>query len=350
MKKTAIIYSPKYLEHNPGRGHPESPERLRVIMDELDKSKILENEEIEVLAPEIAKEEDLMLVHRPDYIELVKKVCSRGGGLLDLGDTVVSPKSFEAAIYAVGGAKRAVDLVLNKEFRNAFAFVRPPGHHALPYAACGFCLFNNIAIAASHLMRKYGMEKILILDIDAHHGNGTQEIFYDTNKVLYISLHQDPRGFPGVGFPDEVGKGEGEGFTVNIPFPFRTTDEFYLEAFNEIVIPIIEQYSPDFTMLSVGFDGHYTDPVASLWLSANVYVHIFREIYKLFNGKFIAVLEGGYSLEWIGRIAVAVVSLMAGLDFKLEDEPQHANERVRSRAKEFLDKVREIQSTFWRLS
>ena len=350
MKRTAIIYSPIYLEHNPGRGHPESAERLKVIMDELEKSGILQNERIEVLAPEPAREEDLLMTHRPDYIELVKQVCNRGGGLLDLGDTVASPKSFEAAVYAVGGAKKAVDLVMKEEFKNAFAFVRPPGHHALPYAACGFCIFNNIAIAARHLIREYGIKKVLILDIDAHHGNGTQEIFYDTDKVLYMSLHQDPRGFPGVGFPDEAGKGEGEGFTVNIPFPFRTTDEFYLKAFNEIAIPIIKQYSPEFTLMSVGFDGHYTDPVASLWLSANVYIHIFKEVYKFSNGRFVAVLEGGYSLEWIGKIAAAVVSVMAELEYGLEDEPQQASERVRNRAFEFLNEVKRVQSKFWKLS
>ena len=350
MKRTAIIYSPIYLEHNPGKGHPESAERLRAIMSELEKSGILQNERTAVLTPEPAREEDLLMTHRPDYIELVKQVCNRGGGLLDLGDTVVSPKSFEAAVYAVGGAKKAVDSVMKEEFKNAFAFVRPPGHHALPYAACGFCIFNNIAIAARHLIQEYGIKKVLILDIDAHHGNGTQEIFYDTDKVLYMSLHQDPRGFPGVGFPDETGKGEGEGFTVNIPFPFRTTDEFYLKAFNEIAIPIIKQYSPEFTLMSVGFDGHYTDPVASLWLSANVYIHIFKEVYKLSNGRFIAVLEGGYSLGWIGKIAAAVVSVMAELEYELEDEPQQASERVRNRAFEFLNEVKRVQSKFWKLS
>jgi len=350
MEKTAIIYSPKYLEHNPGRGHPESAERLKAIMNELEKSEVLKNGQVEVLAPEPAEEKDLMLVHKSDYIELVKKMCSRGGGLLDLGDTIVSRESFEAAVYAVGGAKMAADLVINGDFKNIFAFVRPPGHHALPYAACGFCIFNNIAIAAKHLIQNYNVEKILILDIDAHHGNGTQEVFYETDKVLYMSLHQDPRGFPGVGFPDEVGKDEGEGFTVNIPFPFRTTDEIYLEAFNEIAVPIIRQYSPQFTLMSVGFDCHYTDPVASLWLSANAYIHIFKEIYKLTHGRFVAILEGGYSLEWIGKMAAAAVSIMAGLDYKLEDQPPATSERVRNRAKDFLDEVRRVQSAYWNLS
>lgn len=351
MKKTAIIYSPKYLEHNPGRGHPESAERLRVIMAELEKSGILNSGKVEVLAPEPAEEKDLLLVHRADYIRLVEKVCRRGGGLLDLGDTVASPESYTSAIYAVGGAKKAVDLVMKGEFENAFAFVRPPGHHALAYAACGFCIFNNIAIAAKYLLQDYGLERILILDIDAHHGNGTQEIFYETNKVLYMSLHQDPRGFPGVGFPDEVGKGEGEGFTVNIPFPFRTTDEFYLKAFNEIALPIIEQYSPQFILMSVGFDCHYTDPVASLWLSANIYTYIFEKMYEISKGKFVAVLEGGYSLQWIGKIAAATVSIMAGLDYKIKDKvPAVASERVMKRVEEFLREVKKVQSSYWRIN
>jgi len=354
MKKTAIIYSPKYLEHNPGRGHPESAERLKVIMDELERSGITKSENCEVVSPEPADEKEILLVHRPDYVKLVKEICNHGGGLLDLGDTVASSKSFEAAVYAVGGAKKAIELIAKGEFENAFAFVRPPGHHALPYAACGFCIFNNIAVAAKLLLQNYNLERVLILDVDAHHGNGTQEIFYDTNKVLYVSLHQDPRGFPGVGFPDEVGKGEGVGYTVNVPFPFRTTDEIYLGAFNEIVVPIIEQYSPQFILMSVGFDAHYTDPVASLSLSANVYVYIFQKMLELAktycDRRLVAILEGGYSLNWIGKMASAVVSEMAGLDYRIEDEAPVASERVRKMAEDFLREVREVQSGYWRIN
>jgi len=353
MKKTAIIYSPKYLEHNPGRGHPESAERLKVIMNNLERNGITRNENCEVVAPEPAQESEILLVHRPDYFKLVKEICNHGGGLLDLGDTVASPKSFEAALYAVGGAEKAVKLVVEGKFENAFAFVRPPGHHALPYAACGFCIFNNIAVAAKLLLQNYGLEKILILDIDAHHGNGTQEIFYDTSKVLYVSLHQDPRGFPGVGFADEVGKDEGIGYTVNVPLPFRTTDEIYLRAFDEIVVPIVEQYSPQFILMSVGFDGHYTDPVASLSLSANVYVYVFRKTLELAknycNKRLVAVLEGGYSLNWIGKMASAVVSEMAGLRYHIEDKGPVASERVKKRAEEFLGEVRRTQSVYWRI-
>lgn len=235
---TALFYSPKFLEHDPGPDHPETPSRLKVIVDELSRSNLLRTEKCEYVEPRPARLEDLELVHERDYIKLVEKTCVSGGGLLDLGDTVVGPRSCEAATLAVGALIDAVNLVLDGKARNAFALVRPPGHHAGPYYALGFCLFNNVAVAASYLLRRRNLERVLILDIDAHHGNGTQEIFYNSNKVLYISLHEDPEGFPGTGFVDEIGEGEGIGYTVNVPFPFRAGDAVYERAFDEVVVPI----------------------------------------------------------------------------------------------------------------
>ena len=185
--KTAIIFTPKYLEHDTGRDHPESPTRLRVIREELEKSGLLETGRCSIVKPKPARLEDVELVHDPEYIDLVKRFCQSGGGLLDLGDTVVSPKSCEVALLSAGGAIEAVRLVAAGKFQNAFAVVRPPGHHAGPYYALGFCIFNNAAVAANYLFRYFGLKRILILDIDAHHGNGTQEVFYNSNKVLYMS-------------------------------------------------------------------------------------------------------------------------------------------------------------------
>jgi len=353
VAKTALIYSPKYLDHNPGLGHPESPRRLRVIMDELNRSDLLEKGNCKIVEPEPANIKEVELVHESDHIQLVKECSERGGGLLDLGDTVVGPKSFDVALLAVGGALKAVDLVMTGKFQNAFALIRPPGHHAGPYYAMGFCLFNNVAIAASHLLKDFNIDRVLILDVDSHHGNGTQEIFYQTNKVLYVSLHHDPRGFPGTGFIDEIGKGKGLGYKVNIPLPFRVNDEIYLQAVDQIAIPIISQFKPQFILVSAGFDGHYTDPVGGLSLSASGYLETFKRTLdlasKLCEGKLVTVLEGGYSLNFLGKITTAVVAEMAGIPYFIQDKGPVASSMLRKQAEKVMREVRNIQSSFWNL-
>lgn len=353
MSKTAIIYSQKYLDHDPGRGHPESPRRLRVIIDELNRNDLFKKRNCTLVEPKSANIKEVQLVHKSDHIQLVKESSERGGGLLDLGDTVVGPKSFEVALLAVGGTLKAVDLVMAEKFQNAFALVRPPGHHAGPYYAMGFCLFNNIAIAAAHLLKNFNLDRVLILDIDSHHGNGTQEIFYQTKKVLYISLHHDPRGFPGTGFVDETGKGEGLGYNVNIPFPFRIDDQTYLQAIDQIVIPIVSQFKPQFILVSAGFDGHYTDPVGGLSLSASGYLETFRKTLNLASrfceGKLVTVLEGGYGLNFLGKIITAVVAEMAGTPYPIQDKGPVASSVLRKKAEKVIREVRKIQSSFWNL-
>ena len=353
MSRTAVLYTPKYLNHNPGPNHPESPKRLEAIMEELNRSGLLETGKCSLIEPKRARIDDLKLVHESDYIQLVEGYCASGGGLLDLGDTTVSPKSFETALFAVGGALEAVSLVMDERFENAFALVRPPGHHAGPYYAMGFCLFNNIAVAATHLLKEYRLDRVLIVDIDAHHGNGTQEIFYDTNKVLYISLHQDPTGFPGTGFTDETGNEDGLGYTVNIPFPFGTNDRMYLKAFNQIVVPIIQQYKPQIILVSLGFDGHYTDPVASLSLSAPCYLETFSNMLDLASqfckGKLVAVLEGGYSLNYVGKMSAAIVAKMEEVPHAFQDKAPAAGAKVRKQAQNIMKEIRSIQSSFWNL-
>ena len=353
MPRTAVLYTPKYLNHKPGPHHPESPKRLKAIMEELNRSGLLETGKCSLIEPKRASIDDLKLVHEPDYIQLVGEYCASGGGLLDLGDTTVSPKSFETALFAVGGALEAVSLVMDERFENAFALVRPPGHHAGPNYAMGFCLFNNIAIAATHLLKEYGHDRVLILDTDAHHGNATQEIFYDTNKVLYISLHQDPTGFPGTGFTDETGNEDGLGYTVNLPFPFGTDDQIYLKAFNQIAVPIVQQYRPQIILVSLGFDGHYTDPVASLSLSASCYLETFSNMLNLASqfckGKLVAVLEGGYSLNYIGKIAAAIVAKMEEVPYAFQDKAPATGAKVRKQAENIMKEIRSIQTSFWDL-
>ncbi len=354
MTKTAVVSSPKYLNHKTGLRHPESPSRLRVIMRELNKSGILSNEKCSLVEPEIASINNLELVHDTDYIQLVQQICRSGGGLLDLGDTVVSPESYEVACLAVGGTLKAVETVMAEKFRNAFALVRPPGHHAGPYYAMGFCVFNNIAVAATHLLTNFNLDRVLILDIDAHHGNGTQEIFYRSDKVLYISLHEDPSEFPLTGFAEETGKDEGLGYTVNIPLPFGTNDRIYLRAFNEVVVPIITQYKPQFILVSTGFDNHHTDPVADLSLSAFSYVKIFDAILesasKFCKGKLVAALEGGYSLRVLGKMASAVTARMAEIPYSIQDKRPGAVPKTRKKGEKMIKKVKRTQSSFWNIS
>jgi len=354
MSKTAVIFSPKYYQHNPGRGHPESAKRFRIIANELKRGTLSTSKNWQLVEPEKAHIEDVELVHDIEYIKFVKAVCRSGGGYLDLRDTVASSESFEVALYAVGGTLKAVNLVMEGKFNNAFAMVRPPGHHAEKFRACGFCIFNNIAIAAENLLKKFSLKRLLILDIDAHHGNGTQETFYETNKVLYISLHQDPRSFPGTGFIDEIGEGEGLGYNVNIPLPFRTSDLIYLKAVKEIVTPIITQYKPQFVLVSAGLDGHYTDSVASLSLSALCYQKVYEIIVNLASevcqGKLVSVLEGGYSLKFVGKIAAAAIAKMSKTPYALNDKVSMPKERVKRQGEKIIEEVKKVQKAFWNIN
>ena len=353
MNKTAVVFSPKYYQHNPGRDHPESAKRLGAIVNELERGRLSKSKNWQFVAPEKACIEDVELVHDIEYIKFVETLCRSGGGLLDLEDTVASTESFEVALYAVGGTLKAVNLVMEKKFENAFALVRPPGHHAEKFCAKGFCIFNNIAIAAKYLLKKFNLQRILILDIDAHHGNGTQEAFYENNKVLYMSLHQDPRVFPGTGFIDEIGEDEGLGYNVNVPFPFRTGDQIYLKAMKEIVTPIISQYKPQFMLVSAGLDGHYTDPVASLSLSTLCYQEIYKTLVNLAseicNGKFVSVLEGGYSLRFVGKIAAAAIAEMTGAFFMVDDKAPAISKRSRRQGEKVIKDVKEVQRVFWNI-
>ncbi len=350
---TAVYYSPRFLEHDPGPGHPETPDRLRVIVDELSRSGLLKPEKCTYVEPKPAKPEDLQLVHETDYIKLIEKTCAAGGGVLDLGDTVVGPRSCKAATLAVGALVDSTISVIEEKAKNAFALVRPPGHHAGAYYPLGFCIFNNIAVAASYLLNHIGFSRILIIDVDAHHGNGTQEIFYNTDEVLYLSLHQDPTGFPGTGFADEVGEGRGIGYTVNVPLPFRTDDATYLRAFDEVAVPIAVQYGPEFMLVSAGFDGHYSDPVGDLSLSMKGYEEMFVKIVglaaQLCEEKLVVSLEGGYTLRFLGKMVASALSKLAHAPYLIRDKRPVADPRTLRKAEQNISNVKRIQSMYWKL-
>jgi len=354
MEKTAIVYSKKFLNHNTGCGHPESPRRLQAIIDAIKEYGLLKQERCTLIAPEKVSDENLESVHSKRYIKYVKEICESGGGVIDVEtETVVSRESFEIAQLAAGGVIKAIDKVMSQEFHNGFILARPPGHHAGPDYGIGFCIFNNVAIGAQYLLNNYSLERVLILDVDSHHGNGTQHIFYDTKKVLYMSLHEDPTEFPKTGFADETGQGKGNGYTINIPLPFHTGDAVYWKAIRTIVLPIANQYKPQFILVSAGFDGYYGDSIGELSLSLHIYPMLFQALLNLADnlcgGRIVTVLEGGYCLSALKKIVPTVISLMAGNKVVLNEKAPFLDLRAQKHAEKVLKNVRRIQSSFWNL-
>jgi acetoin utilization deacetylase AcuC-like enzyme len=300
------MWSDRYRLHDTG-AHPESPERIDVLQRVLSAAGMFADRL--VLEPNPATIEQVEEVHAPELVMVVRDVADQGGGWLD-PDTYVSPASFEVALLAAGGACQAVDVVMAGRAPRAFALVRPPGHHAEPARAMGFCLFNNIAIAATHARQQHGLERIAIVDWDVHHGNGTQAAFWTDPTVLFISLHQYPH-YPGSGAADERGGGPGEGYTINIPLPARSGDDVYAAAFENIVLPALHTFAPQLLLVSAGFDAHEDDPLAWMALTTDGFIYMARALQRVADeycdGKLVLVLEGGYNLTALGRSVVAVV-------------------------------------------
>jgi acetoin utilization deacetylase AcuC-like enzyme len=290
--KTGLITSNTYQNHNTGDGHPEKIDRVTVVIDNFKK---LNNKSLIWGKPSKFNHSILELTHNSDYIKFVKESFPKKGlSFLD-GDTIVSPGSEEATLDAVGSVITAIDGIQKKEFKNAFCAVRPPGHHAEKNKAMGFCIYNNVAIGANYLIEKYNLKKIAIIDFDVHHGNGTQDIFYDNKKVLYISTHQFPF-YPGSGTEKERGKYNN---IFNVPLPAGTTSEEYLNAY-EFVLKKLKEFKPEFILLSAGFDAHKNDPLAQFQLESKDFYTLTKrtlEVSKLFcDGKVVSILEGGYDL------------------------------------------------------
>ena len=290
--KTGLITSDTYQNHNTGDSHPEKIDRVAVVIDNFKK---LDNKDLVWKKPSKFERSLLEITHNSDYINFVEKSFpEKGLSFLD-GDTIVSPGSKDATSDAVGSIITAIDGVQNKDFKNAFCAVRPPGHHAEKNKAKGFCIYNNVAVGANYLINKYKLNKIAIIDFDVHHGNGTQDIFYDNEKVLYISTHQYPY-YPGSGTNDEKGKHNN---ILNIPLPAGTTSEEYLNAY-ESVLNKIKEFKPEFILLSAGFDAHKDDPLAQLQLESKDFYNITKRTLELSkqycDGKVVSILEGGYDL------------------------------------------------------
>ncbi len=294
--KTAIFIHDIFYKHETNTYHPEKPERLKAIQERLENRNLLT--QFVKLKERYATKEEISLVHHPSYIDYVENLAKKGGGYLD-GDTPISRDSFTSAILAAGSGLEAIDEILKNQIHRALLLVRPPGHHSLKNRGMGFCLFNNIAITARYALNK-GFRKILILDWDVHHGNGTQDEFYKEKDVLFISTHQYPF-YPGTGSMDEVGEGEGKGYTLNIPMKRGSDDSDIKRVFETLVLPKIIEYEPELILISAGFDAHKLDPLGGLEFSTSVYewmtIQIVNIASQYCNGRIISFLEGGYSLE-----------------------------------------------------
>lgn len=298
------VYHPFFLKHDTGPMHPERPERLETIVQSLDQAGLLR--QMVPLGIESADVSVIERVHEPAYVELVRLACEQGMTYLGDEETNICAESYEVARMAVGGVLAACDAVMSDRIQRAFCAARPPGHHAERDHAMGYCLFNNVAIAADYLVRRYGLHRVAIVDWDAHHGNGTQQIFEDRADVLFVSLHESPDfQYPYTGHERERGQGAGEGYTLNCPMRPGSGDDEYRRAFRDRIIPTIESYAPKFLLISAGFDAAREDRVAGINLEPECFEWMTEQLAAIADrhahGRIISVLEGGYDLPSLGR-------------------------------------------------
>ena len=331
-----IVYSEEYLKHHM-EGHPEKKERLTRTVSFLKEKGVFEK--VPLKAPIRAGADDILRVHSKDHFEEMRAKAKMG--LHVVGDTYFTLHTYDAALLAAGGGLTCI----KDGVRSGFALVRPPGHHATRNAAMGFCIFNNIAIGAAYA-RKHGYTKVAILDFDLHHGNGTQEIFYE-DDVLYISLHQWPH-YPGTGAIEETGSGKGEGYTINIPLPAGTADKGYNHALDEVVFPMLKAFEPEILFVSAGYDGHFTDPLGGFSLSSNIYLRISRETKGLAK-KVVFALEGGYNLTALPHCVYASLQGLFGLEGEAFDTEQSEDRKVSKSIENRIKTIRRLASEHWKV-
>lgn len=291
-----VFYDDIFLKHNTGVNHPENSFRLTNTLEHLKTAEI--RDKINFEKPVAATFKDITTVHYQKYVEGVKQISENGGGMID-ADTRASGMSYEAALFAAGAGISATDAVMEGRCKSAFCLVRPPGHHAVVAQGMGFCLFNNVAIAARYLQSKYNINKVLIIDWDVHHGNGTEEIFYDDDSVLYFSMHRTPF-YPGTGLADDTGDGKGDGYTVNIPLRYGIMSEEYLNLFAEFMTGKAKEFEPEFIIISAGFDAYVNDPIGGLSLNFEDFETLTAITAKFAEetcqSRIVSCLEGGYNL------------------------------------------------------
>lgn len=319
-RPTGFYLHPASPLHDTGWNHPEHQGRLRALSSGVGKDMLVLHEHVEQQTSPEATVDDLLLVHAPEHVKHVRDMCISSDvqqKVLPLDpDTRVSPASWEAALGSVGACMAAVDAVADGKLSSAFVAARPPGHHATPRRSMGFCLFNNVAVTARHLQATGRAERVLIVDWDVHHGNGTQEAFYEDGSVYYLSLHQSP-WFPGTGEAHERGTGQGQGTTLNVPLPAATPRDVYLAHFDDALDQVLASFQPDFILISSGFDALAGDPLGGMLLEPEdlhrMATTVRARAAELCGGKVVAVLEGGYNPPRVGAGAVQVVRALAGL-------------------------------------
>lgn len=338
MTETGLVLDGRYQEHDTGRGHPERPERIAVL------SGLADDDTLCRVEARLATPEEITLVHGVGHVEAVARTAGAARAAFD-ADTPVSARSFEVASLAAGGVLALIDEVMAGSLQNGFACVRPPGHHAERDRAMGFCLFNSVAIGAAYARARFGLDRVLVLDWDVHHGNGTQHMFERDPGVLYVSTHQYPY-YPGTGAADEVGEREGEGFTVNVPLPAGCGDAEYLDAFDSVIEPIVEQYAPQLVLISAGFDPHVRDPLGGMRVTEAGFAAmtrvLLRQARRSAAGRCVAVLEGGYDLSALRDSTRAVLNELQGRAVAPAD-PGGASQIGR-----LLSAVRALQAPYWK--
>jgi acetoin utilization deacetylase AcuC-like enzyme len=349
MNLTGIVKDQRYLAHVMDPGHPESPDRLREIYQMLEEEE-MRGRPLGKVKPRLATREEIEMVHSSGYVDLVASTAGKPSVRLDM-DTSTCAKSYETALLAAGGLLELIKVVMQGKFNNGFALVRPPGHHAERDKAMGFCLFNNVAIGAQYALKNFSLQKILIVDWDVHHGNGTQHSFYDDSRVLYFSTHRYSF-YPGTGAATETGKGKGEGFNVNVPLPAGMGDAEYGIIFEKILKPIALEYEPQLILVSAGFDIHYNDPLGGMDVSEKGFARmtqIVMEIAEATNkGKVVLTLEGGYNVTAQRRSVKAVLEeLSQAAPFEKSDLLERENAQY-PRMEPFILQIKEIQRRYWK--
>jgi acetoin utilization deacetylase AcuC-like enzyme len=338
-----LIHSDRFAEHQTPPGHPERPERAEVMDVVADTWR---QRGVEIVAPPVATREQLARVHDRDYLRRISETNGRATQLDP--DTYTSPETYEVALMAAGATVDAVERALGSAHRAAVAMVRPPGHHAERDRAMGFCFYNNVAIGAAHA-RANGAAKVAIVDYDVHHGNGTQHIFEADPNVLYVSTHQYPY-YPGTGGADEIGRGAGRGFTVNLPLEVGAVNEDYQTVFTEVLVPVLRQFEPDLLMISAGFDAHERDPLAGMRLTTGAFAAMTAELRRVAeeccHGRIVAVTEGGYDLH---ALAASLESVVEVLNDPPADPRWPASGISSDRGRASVDAVRPVLVPFWRL-
>ena len=333
---TQIVFSEQFSKHN-NIAHPENAQRLQVMMEEIKKTPFYKD--LDFIKPEMLPEEALYEIHSERMIEQIKEMSTEYEAWVDL-DTYVCKSDYETARLAAGGLLKACNNVIEGKADNAFALIRPPGHHATKNRSMGFCLFNNAAIAANELTKQG--KKIMIFDFDVHHGNGTQDIFYDRKDVIYQSFHLFPH-YPGTGDTKEIGIGEGKGYNVNVPLTHGNGDNAISQVLNKVFLPIAKQFKPDMIIISSGYDSHHLDPLGGLRLTSHFYAEIISKLQKI-QPKIVCTLEGGYNLEWIGKCLVSQLGQMIGnpIDFG-DTTPEDEN------VNEVINNITNEMNRYWKI-